>query len=413
MIQPTGKLSTNYHWLIAASASIVLLGQGISFFTIGLYLEPVTNTHGLSKAQFGITMGLLSLFTAIGALIGPLVRERIGFKPTMIFGCALSAVAMFCLSQAGVLYQFHLAAMFIGIGAGLCSSIPASTLVTNWFVVHRGLVTAAVLSGTAVGGSLFNPLITYLIDGYSYHIALQVSATIIALTLLPIMIFIREKPGEMGLTAYGASIETGSGSEQPGRIVSGAMLADASKTLSFYLLILGCAGNIMCLGATLYYIPSLLADAGIVNLTIGTIMSVTFISVAVGKILMGMVTDRFGIHICISYGSLLFIIAMVLSNFVEHIWVAYLFAGAYGLSAAIGTVPPPLLTSIIFGDRDFATIFSIVSGISIFASAFATYGGGLMRDLMGSYSMLFSTAAIVNVIALVALALALQIKHTD
>lgn len=406
--RPQRPQASHQHWLIAGSAAVVLLGQGISFFTIGLYLDPVTTTHGFSKSEFSITMSLLSLFAAIASLVSPPVRALLGFKPTMILGCAMSAGALLCLSLATELYQFHLSAVLLGVGAGFCSLIPASTLVTNWFVSRRGLVMAAVLSATALGGTLFSPLITYLTVQYSYHVAFQASAIAIAFTVLPVIFFVREKPSDLGLLPYGASDEELRTNER--KELSGVQFADARKRLSFYMLLLGNTGFIMSFGATLHYIPSLLADAGISPLAIGPLMSFTFISVAVGKIVMGLAHDRYGVGFCVGYASVLFLIAMILSGFVNQVWIAYVFALVFGLSMSLGTVPPPLLTSRIFGDKDYITIYSIVSGVAIVASAIATYGGGLMRDALGSYSLVFLTAAVVSIAALAAIAIALRFR---
>ena len=405
---PYEKQSVLYHYVIAASAFFVLFGYGIGYFTIGLYVDPVTETYGFTKGDFGLTIGLLNFFTAAGGMASPLVRSKIGFKASMAVGSTVGALSLYGMSIAQELYQFHLAASLLGIAGGLTSLIPVSSVITHWFVARRGLAMALVLSGTGLAGVIFSPLITYVIQVFSYRSAFLVNAVVVATTLIPIIFLIQEKPQNRGLVPFGA------GSQSKLRANpdtdSGYALNEARKMRSFYLLAAGVAGYVICTNSTLYFIPSMMKEAGVDALLIGKVLSIMFVGVSIGKLAMGVINDKLGILVCVVYGTILFVSAMLLSNFFSAKMVLFVFVISYGLTVTLASFPQTILISTIFGTKDYANIISIISPIAIFTSSVAPYIGGLMRDQLGSYNLLFLFAGCVCILSTISVYLALRFR---
>ena len=402
------KQSVLYHYAIAVSGFLILFGYGIGYFTIGLYIDPVTETYGFTKGEFGLTIGLLSFFTAAGGMASPLVRARIGFKASMVVGSTLGALALYGMSIAQELYQFHFAASLLGVAGGLTSLIPVSSLITHWFVARRGLVMALVLSGTGLAGVIFSPLVTYLIETFSYKSAFLANAAVVAATLIPIIFLIQEKPQNRGLAPFGA--ESQSDDHADSATDTGYTLNEARKMRSFYLLAAGIAGYTICINSTLYFIPSMMREAGVDALLVGKVLSLMFLGVSVGKLAMGVINDRFGILVCVVYGTILLVSAMLLSNYFMLEVVLFVFVIAYGLSVSLASFPQTILISKIFGSKHYANIISIVSSIAIFASSVAPFIGGLMRDQLGSYNLLFLIAGAVCILCTSSVYFALRFR---
>lgn len=72
--------------VILAGCLIAMIGFGIRS-AFGLFLEPMTVTHGWDRSTFGLAMAIQNLLWGIGVPVAGMVADRYGPRP----GCSRSA----------------------------------------------------------------------------------------------------------------------------------------------------------------------------------------------------------------------------------------------------------------------------------------------------------------------------------
>jgi MFS family permease len=112
--------------------------------------------------------------------------------------------------------------------------------------------------------------------------------------------------------------------------------------------------------------------------------------ISTNKIIMGRLADKFGIEKAISFGIANGCIGctFMLLNGGKGFMVLI---GAFllGMSAALSTLTPPLVTRSIFGLRDYSKIYSYISTVGSLVNAFIISAFGFVYDITGSYSFNF------------------------
>ena len=132
--------------------------------------------------------------------------------------------------------------------------------------------------------------------------------------------------------------------------------------------------------------------------------------IAVGKIILGYVSDRFGsgtgfaIFTCVLGGSLMFLFNT------EELWSLALFAIAFGFGNAVITVSLPLMTAACFGMKNFGVIFGLLTIANALGAAVGTPGVGYLYDTTGSYNTAIWISVVITFVALAAGVLAMRLS---
>ena len=100
---------------------------------------------------------------------------------------------------------FLLWGVVVGLGSGCMATVFASTVASRWFVARRGLVTGALTAATASGQLVFLPVLSRLAEGVGWR-WVGVTIAVSALAVVPVVVlFLRDRPEDMGLLPYGAT----------------------------------------------------------------------------------------------------------------------------------------------------------------------------------------------------------------
>jgi predicted MFS family arabinose efflux permease len=220
-----------------------------------------------------------------------------------------------------------------------------------------------------------------------------------ALLVVPlVLIFLRDKPSDLGVTPFGAP-ETYVYTPAPKRnAVKAALstLARASRVRTFWALV---AGFAIC-GATTngligtHFIPSA-HDHGMPETTAAGLLAVVGIFDIVGTIASGWLTDRINPRILLAVyyafrGLGLLVLPFLLSATVQPPII--IFVVIYGLDW-VATVPPTVaLCREIFG-KDGPIVFGWVFASHQVGAAIAATVAGIVRDSTGQYTAAWFGAA--------------------
>lgn len=231
----TGRKRIFYGWWILASCAAGLgLVNGMSFWSFGLFIQPVEDEFGWSRADVSLGVSISLLVAGLTApLIGQLVDRR-GPRIAIVIGAVCTAATYVLLATTETLWQWNLYMALNGLARHLIFLIPFMALTSRWFDRRRSLAVGISGSGLMAGGMIMVPVMRFAIDRLDWDGAFLFIALLTVLIYIPLAVFvIRDNPSDMGESADGdASTERTDGG-QP--VMMGLTLAESMRTALFWI----------------------------------------------------------------------------------------------------------------------------------------------------------------------------------
>lgn len=378
-----------YHWAILVCCILILM---FSYSTrVGLAqlfaTEILKETGFATSAYFlaGTISSVICIFT--GPIAGKLLRGKY-MRPTFFICVVGTLVSYACYGFCHSLWQFYLVGALVGIFAMGCGTIPVSVLITNWFEKNRGLMISIAMMGISIGGTVLSPLLSWLIVEFGWRYAYFILCALSLIVLVPIALFVvRRAPQDVGLEPYGHGEETAVSTKKKNVPASNwnATLKEARKTPILWMFAVGAFliyFTACFMGHMSYYLQGVGFDAA----SIASYISLYSVVAIIGKLVLGRIFDRFGPKIGILFGCGTFFLFLVAFIFVQGSPMMLYFAAVmYGFGTCTATVAIPIMTTSVFGAKNYSELYGFVSAFTMTGSAIGSSAIGLVYDLTGSY----------------------------
>nr|UWI49357.1 MFS transporter [Clostridioides difficile] len=384
-------------WLVVFAGLILMISvYGIVNNCASLFIKPVTEDLGFSRSEFSLYYTVIALSTMVIALFMGKLAKKFKIKNIMLVGCVLAGIGYIGYSYANSIYVFYLMSVFSGLGLGMTTLTPLSIIISNWFVEKRGLALGLTFMGSGVGGMIFNPVANYIILNYGWRQSYLVLGIIILVTTIPIvLIFMSEKPSDKGLLPYGYENSSKSVLDTSAK---GVMLGEAVKTKIFWIMVVGLVLiTIIAMGVQMH-IASYLTDIGYSPTFAASVISINMGVVILGKILLGYIFDKVGCEKGVIFVGLQVFLGVLALLFASKYPAIIVFIICWGIGNCMGTIVPALITSEIFGKKDYSTIVGVVNAVVLLGAALGSAVTGKLYDMSGGYTLAWMTYLILTVI---------------
>lgn len=398
----------HYAYLIVASCiAFTCVPCALAVSCSGIYYTPVSEYFGVPRATFTLYFTIQNLFMMItlpivGKLMGRL-DQRIIFTVCVI----LDGVAFLSMSTFTEIWMFYILGAVLGIGTAPLLYLATPGLINAWCRKKGGFFVGLAMAFTGIGGVIFNPIGTALINSgpEGWRMGYLVFGILVLVCTLPFSIFVvRNKPEDKGLLPYGAE-EVETQEAQPQVAITGVPANKAMKTLAF--LCIAVFAFFITLNLAVYqfmpsYATSFAESAPAVAAASGVIASVCMAGQAIGKVVLGVVNDanpRLGLLFGLVCGFIGVALMVLMPTMLPVMLVA---AFLFGLVYACSMVETPLLTRTVFGSRDYTAIWSRISVISAFGGMIAPTLFGYLVDLPNGFLLMFGVSYVCMAIGLVA-----------
>ena len=387
--------SSRYGWVIvAAGAVITCLAMG-AMFALPVYLQPIAAETGWTHAgiSFAMTIGFIVMGVA-GFLWGTL-SDRIGPRPVVLIAAVMLGAGLSIASRATDLLVFQLAyGGLVGASSGAFFA-PIIAATVGWFDKNRSLAVSLVSVGGGVAPMVMTPLASVLIGTYGWRMAMLSIAIGAVVVIIPTALLIRPAPA----VPAGA---VGLGSPEPSKPAS---IGAALRTPQFIVL---AATFFLCCAAhsgPIFHTVSYAMICGASSLAAASIYSVEGLSGLFGRLIFGVLADKFGARRVILGGLLLQAAGIYSYIYVSQLPHFYLLALILGM--AYGGVMPlySVLARDYFNQSMMGTVLGAAAMVSSIGMAFGPVGGGWLYDTFGTYHWLYIASGAVGLgAALMALA---------
>jgi len=398
--QAGGRL--HYAWVIAAVTFVILLVTAGIRATPGLFLVPLEREFGWSRAVISVAIAVnIALFGLIGPFAAS-VMDRWGLRRVVLAALALLAAAVAVSTRMHTEWQLLLLwGVLVGSGTGVTAMVLAAVVATRWFDRRRGVVLGALSAANATGQLVFLPMLAGVVEGRGWRTAALVVAAAAAAVFAVVWVFMRDRPGDVGLRPYGQA-PGAAPTPAPPAMTPLAALAHASRRRAFWIL----AGTFFVCGASTNglvgtHLIAACHDVGIPAVRSAQLLALMGIFDILGTTASGWLTDRYSSrHLLFGYYtlrgiSLLFLPATLLAGGPS----LGLFAVFYGLDW-IATVPPTVkLTTAAFGRENTGVVYGWIGASHQIGASLAAFGAGAVRTHLGDYRIAFLAAGMLCLIA--------------
>ena len=402
----------HYAYLIVLSCIVMTcLPCALVLSCAGIFFTPVSEFFGVPKASFTLYFSVLNLaMMATLPVAGKLLAAR-DARVVLSVATALCGLGMFGMASCQEVWQFYLVGIVLGVGVAPLIYLAVPTLINAWCVKRVGFFVGLCMAFTGIGGVIFNPIGTAIIQSSpeGWRQAYLVFGIIILVGTLPFTLFVvRGKPADKGLLPSGAGEKDAADTDGAATVgTQGVSAADAMRTPAFWAIVAFC--GLITLNQTVYqflssYALSFSNSLPQIAAASGVVASAAMGGQAIGKVFLGSVSDhsvRLGAVCGIAGG----VVGVLLMWGMPSV-LALLLVGAFcfGVVYAMTTVETPLLVRSVFGSADYANIYSRVSMVGSLMSAVAAVFWSLVIDSAGGYGLMFALS-LVCMAACLALAL--------
>ncbi|HJX43860.1 MAG TPA: MFS transporter [Geodermatophilus sp.] len=401
-------------WWVAAVTFLALVGAAAFRAVPGVLIDPLRAEFGWSVSTISAAVAVNMALYGLTAPFAAALMERFGIRRVVVGALLLTAVGsgltvfMTASWQLVALWGFA-----VGLGTGSMALSLVATVTGRWFVARRGLVSGILTAGGATGQLVFLPVVAAVAETSGGWRAASLGTTAAALAVVPLVLWLlRDRPRDVGAVPYG-----GTAADDVDPVRTGAARAavlgfvHASRSRAFWLL----AGGFFICGLSTnglvqpHFIPAA-HDHGMPVTTAAALLAVVGIFDIAGTVLSGWLTDRVDPRLLLlAYYALrglsLFALPTLFGPDLHVSMIAFIVF--YGLDW-VATVPPTLaLCREHFGARA-PVVFGWVFAAHQLGAAFAAFGGGVIRDVTGSYDLAWLLA---GGLCLLAAALSLSIRR--
>jgi MFS family permease len=385
---------------------IMMWGSRLSF---GIFIGPLLDEFHWSRAStaggFSVTWifaGLISIF--VGRL-----NDKYGPRVIMtIAGCLLS-LGYFLISTLQNEWQLYIYYFIVNIGMS-AALVPIMSTIARWFTNRRAFMSGIVLSGTGFALLIFSPLASRLIVAYGWRTSyVIISAAALVIIVLSAQI-LRRDPFKMNKLPYGYS-EGAKRTDTSASITIGITFKEALRTHQIWIMAAIYACLYFSYNVVIAHMVLYAGGQGISLASAATILSILGVAGIAGRILMGILADRFGNKQAMLFSASLLIIAFAWLMVSKQLWMLCLFGIVCGFGH--GGLAPMESTMVanIFGMKAHGPIMGIVFSGDTLGGAVGPFVAGYIYDVTQNYTLAFEICTALTVTILILTILLKPVKQ--
>lgn len=361
--------------LVAAGAVLGCVGVG-ALFSLAVLLQPMGSDTGWSRAGLSAAMTVAFLASGFAGFGWGALGDRIGPRPVVLAGSVLLGLALLLASRATTLLQFQLTfGLLLGVAvASFFAPVMAATAAA--FERRRNLAIALVSAGVGVAPMTMSPLVAWLLTQVGWRETLLVLGLLCWALTLPAAWFVRAAPAG---DAHGTSDSA----------APGMKMAQALRSKPFIVLALAFFACCAAHSGPIFHTVSYAVGCGLSVTAAVTIYSMEGAAGLGGRLLFGLLGDRYGAKPVLVAGLAIQALAAVAYLAVERLGGFYAVAFVFGLAYG-GTMP--LYASLAreaFPSRILGGVIGAMTMLSGLGMALGPLLGGWLFDRYGSYAWMY------------------------
>ena len=387
------KSTRSSGWIITFAALGVNLVLGL-LYTWGVFQKALVTQWGWSSTMASLPYSVAIIVFAIMMIFAGRAQDKIGPRYVAMLGGILLGMGLiasgFTKNPSVMVFTFGVIGA-CGIGLGYSATTPCAI---KWFESSkRGLVSGIVVAGVGLAPVYIAPLTNYLIESYGIQQTFLILGVFAIVATVLFSLILKNPPaGYIPVQTTVANQSVNRATDVPWNIMV--------KTRQFYLLwtmyLLSATAGLMLIG----HLPKIAATqadwkAGYYLIVVLSIFN------AIGRILVGSLSDKIGRTLAMTIVFLLQAANMFIFSFYDSIPLLIFGAALAGLSYGALFTLFPTTTADFFGVKNLGVNYGLVfTGWGI-AGVIGPMAGGMVNDATGSYSISYYIAGALLIIGVI------------
>ena len=349
------KSKNNYKYIIAVSSFILM---AVAFSIVNsvntILTAPVINARNFSIGEFSLLFTITAITVAIcSPLVGSLLN-KVNIKIIMSLSSILAGGGYMLYGLANNILSFYLIGVIVAIGMCGLTTIPISTMISDWFEPEKkGSIMGIVFAGIGTGTFFWMQIVSRFLERYNYRLAYFFLGAIVVIVSLPISLFIAKRPDDVMAKLKDSNNKSDKSKDKS------YTFKDISKAPSFWTFSIGLLLMGISFAGIKQHIQPYLSVLG---------YSISF-NTKIVLYFMGTVS-------CIS------VIFLILAG---NPIFAYLFTIFYGLTMCMSSIWPSYGVSRLFSNENYSVIFGFVNMFFILGTSIGPFLSGVIADTSFGY----------------------------
>ena len=382
-----------YRWtVLGVSTAVNALAWSVRSTFALFYLAMLQELGwGRGPAALGYSLSWLG-FVAFAPIAGWL-QDRWGVRTVVTAGGLALGLALVLTGHITSLAQYYLCFGVLGAAGTAGMIVPATTIVTRWFVRSRGTAMGILSTSNAGSALVFYPLNAWLIALLGWRQALIAFGAIVTAATVSLALLYRNPPTEAARPA----------ADETGPLARGARSSDEEWTLREALgsTRLWAAVAMWALGVIGFQIVAThqvahAVDRGFEHTTVVWFFALAAGCMMAGNLLGGWLSDQLGRGWVFALGSLIAvggIVCLAVIRGPDDLPLLLLYtASGFGFGMRIAQLSA--IPADVFSGPHLGAILGVVHAGGGLGGAIGPYLGGWLFDVTGSYRLAFTAAAV-------------------
>ena len=383
--EPGGTDST-YAWVRLGISMLISTIGGVGFWSGVVVLPVVQANFGVDRAAASLPYTLTMIGLGAGGVLMGKLSDRFGITVPVAIGAVLLGLGYVASGYAGNIWLFALAhGVLIAIG-GAAMFGPVMADISHWFTRRRGIAMALCAVGNALSGTLWPPLVQYLVETTGWRGTHIFIGLFCAATLLPLAFVLRRRAPHFAVGAIQSVPRT-----------TPAALGLSPRALQSMLAVAGVA---CCVAMSMpqVHIVAYCGDLGYGVASGARMLSLMLGFGIISRVGFGLMADRIGGLGVMLMSSLLQATALMLYLGFSSLTSLYVVSALFGLFQG-GLVPSyAIVVREYFPAREAGTRVGMLIMATLFGMAFGGWFSGVIFDFTGSYHAAFANGVLWNVL---------------
>jgi sugar phosphate permease len=231
-----------FGWFVVAASLLVSFGVIGSQFSFGVFMKPMTEDFGWSRATLSLAFGTTFMLSGLLRPLTGYLADRYSAKWVALSGVAIMGAMLLVLTQVTNLTQLYVVFSAMALGITLGSGSALAKIVSAWFHRSRGVTLGLLTGGGSIGAVILVPASSSFVEFFSWREGyLFLGLFLIAIVLPMGLLFLRDRPQDMGLEPLKANQEQSPRNTDPSEVLFGrdATFTEALGTGLFWRLTFG------------------------------------------------------------------------------------------------------------------------------------------------------------------------------
>ena len=390
----------HYAWVVIAIAAVMHMAGGSIRQAFGVLIVPLEETRGWNPATVTLAYAMASITGAVLAPLSGYCTDRYGARKVILVGVGTFAIGALMTGVVSQVWHLWISyGLFLGV-ASACFNVPIITTASYWFRTHLGYGVGLLQASHGLGPAVMAIVVSVLIAGASWKTAFWSIGIIGGIIMLLLMAFFRNRPSEIGTTAFGALM---SERPQPARdpvleqLRLKAFRSSMQATTTFWKLVsihfLGCVSHSIVI---IYIIPIAVLGGMEEVAAAGVLSTLALVSVTT-RFLTPVISDYIGARGTMATAFIWQGLPVLLLFWAHEPWQFYMFAVIFGIGYGGEGSAFPVINRQYFGRGPMGSSFGWQQLGAGSGMALGAWVGGALFWIFDSYTATILVSTLTSV----------------